>query len=708
MPRIYDVIVIGAGHAGCEAALAAARMGCDTLVLTMKLDHIALMPCNPSIGGPAKGHLAREVDALGGEMGRNTDKTFIQIRMLNTGKGPAVQALRAQSDKEMYAREMRRTLEGQEGLTVREALVTGIVPGGDWLEKGDGASPGFLAGHRDDMTGGPWGAGCDGVSPRFLAGHRNDISRGHRDDMNGGRRDGGLAGGGWIKLETESGEGYVGRTVVLTTGTSLAGKIIMGERAYTGGRAGEPAATEISGSLRRLGFVLGRHKTGTPPRLDARTIDFSKARIQPGSPTPLHFSFWGGDDSNMEFPAPNPVYPAPPESGWRPQMACYLVSTNPRTHELITSNLDRAPMFNGSIEGVGPRYCPSIEDKVVRFAHKESHGLFLEPEGWQTNEVYLQGANTSLPEDVQDAFVRSIAGLERAEILKHGYAIEYDFVLTDQIKATMETKAVPNLFLAGQVCGTSGYEEAAGQGIVAGINAALRVKGRGPMVLRRDQAYLGVMIDDLVTRDHFEPYRMLTSRAEHRLLLRQDNADLRLAPIGYDVGLLSEEQRRTVEEKRTRVSREMERLGKTYLPQDGSVDDQLAGFGLTPVRKAVTGLEFLRRPEVGYRTAIELGLGDEGLGEEEREQVEIEAKYQDYIERQGREVERIRKLEQRPIPPGLDYGEIKGLSNEARENLSRFAPLTVGQASRAPGVRSSDVSLLLVHLERRREGVKTR
>ena len=675
MTKIYDVIVIGAGHAGCEAALAAARMGCDTLVLTMKLDHIALMPCNPSIGGPAKGHLAREVDALGGEMGRNTDKTFIQIRMLNTGKGPAVQALRAQSDKEMYAREMRRILEAQEGLTVREALVTGIGVGGwEW---------------RGEVEG-------EGASPRFLAGHRNDIS-------NGGRNDGV---GGLIRLETKSGEGYVGRTVVLTTGTSLAGKIILGERAYTGGRAGEPAASEISESLKQLGFVLGRHKTGTPPRLDARTIDFSKAKIQPGSPIPLHFSFWGCNDTDLAYPTPNPVYPAPPESQWRPQMACYLVSTNPRTHELITANLDRAPMFNGSIEGVGPRYCPSIEDKVVRFAHKDSHGLFLEPEGWETNEVYLQGANTSLPEDVQDAFVRSIAGLEHAEILKYGYAIEYDFVLTDQINATMETKLVPNLFLAGQVCGTSGYEEAAGQGIVAGINAALRVKGRGPMVLRRDQAYLGVMIDDLVTRDHFEPYRMLTSRAEHRLLLRQDNADIRLAPIGYDVGLLSEDQYRTVEEKRSQVTREMERLSKTYLPQDGSIDPHLVSIGLTPVRKAVTGLEFLRRPEVGYQTAVELGLGDEGLGEEEREQVEIEAKYQDYIERQGREVERIRRLEQRPIPQDLDYREIKGLSNEARENLDRFVPLTVGQASRVPGVRTSDVSLLLVHLERGRERVK--
>ena len=697
MVKVYDVIVIGAGHAGCEAALAAARMGCDTLVLTMKLDHIALMPCNPSIGGPAKGQLAREVDALGGQMGRNTDKTFIQIRMLNTGKGPAVQALRAQSDKGLYASEMRRTLERQEGLTIREALVTGIRPGG-----GDGSR---LGGGDDGGLHGGRGAG---VSPRFLP-PRQAFSAGPRNDMKGRARtdtrveSGDDGRGGVIRLETKSGQDYLGRTVILTTGTSLAGKIIMGEMAYTGGRAGEPAATEISRSLRNLGFELGRHKTGTPPRLDARSINFEKARIQPGSPTPLHFSFWGYDDDNLSFPTPNPVYPRGPESGWRPQMACYLVSTNPQTHAVITANLDRAPMFNGSIEGVGPRYCPSIEDKVVRFAHKDSHGLFLEPEGWETNEVYLQGANTSLPEDVQEAFVRSIAGLERAEILKPGYAIEYDFVLTDQINATMESKLVSNLFLAGQVCGTSGYEEAAGQGIVAGINAALKVKGRAPLILRRDQAYLGVMIDDLVTRDHFEPYRMLTSRAEHRLLLRQDNADQRLAPIGYEVGLLSSDQYGMVEEKRERVARELGRLGGTYLPQDGSMDTRLESRGLAPVRKAVTTLEFLRRPEVDYDTALALGLGDRELNEECRSQVEIEAKYRDYIARQSREVERIQKLEQRPIPSGVDYGEVRGLSNEARDNLSKFLPLTVGQASRVPGVGTSDLSLLLVHLERRRD-----
>ena len=684
MVKVYDVIVIGAGHAGCEAALAAARMGCETLVLTMKLDHIALMPCNPSIGGPAKGHLAREVDALGGEMGRNTDKTFIQIRMLNTGKGPAVQALRAQSDKGLYASEMRRTLERQQGLTIRETLVTGIVP----TKVGEGASPRFLPPRRT-----------------FSAEPRNDMKGRARTDT---RIESGSDGrGGVIRLETKAGEDFLGKTVILTTGTSLAGKIIMGERAYTGGRAGEPAATEISRSLRNLGFELGRHKTGTPPRLDARSINFEKARIQPGSPTPLHFSFWGCNDESLSFPTPNPVYPRGPESGWRPQMACYLVNTNPKTHAVITANLDRAPMFNGSIEGVGPRYCPSIEDKVVRFAHKDSHGLFLEPEGWETNEVYLQGANTSLPEDVQEAFVRSIAGLERAEILKPGYAIEYDFVLTDQINATMESKPVPNLFLAGQVCGTSGYEEAAGQGIMAGINAALKAKGRAPLILRRDQAYLGVMIDDLVTRDHFEPYRMLTSRAEHRLLLRQDNADQRLAPIGYEVGLLSAEQYGMVEEKRERVERELGRLGGMYLPQDGSMDTHLKSRGLAPVRKAVTTLEFLRRPEVDYDTTLALGLGDRALDEECRSQVEIEAKYQDYIARQSREVERIRKLEKRPIPSSVDYGEVRGLSNEARENLSKFLPLTVGQASRVPGVGTSDLSLLLVHLERGRDKART-
>ena len=513
----------------------------------------------------------------------------------------------------------------------------------------------------------------------------------------------GVGGYGWRR---SLGRGMLVRTVVLTTGTSLAGKIIMGERAYTG-RAGGGAGCHgnievIAGAW----ICLGRHKTGTPPVLDARSIDFEKALIQPGSPTPLHFSFWGCDDESLRFPsAPTQSIPRGPSRGGGSQMACYLVSTkceDPRgDNEQPGPGADVQRVYRGGRATVLP-----VNRGQGGEVHKDSHGLFLEPEGWETNEVYLQGANTSLPEDVQEAFVRSIAGLERAEILKPGYAIEYDFVLTDQINATMESKLVPNLFLAGQVCGTSGYEEAAGQGIVAGINAALKVKGRKPLILRRDQAYLGVMIDDLVTRDHFEPYRMLTSRAEHRLLLRQDNADQRLAPIGYEVGLLGTDQYRMVEEKRERVARELGRLGGTYLPQDGSMDAWLESRGLAPVRKAVTAAEFLRRPEVDYNTALALGLGDWELNEECRSQVEIEAKYREYIARQSREVERIRRLEEQPISGDVDYSEVRGLSNEAKDNLGKFLPVTVGQASRVPGVGTSDISLLLVHLERKRDRVK--
>lgn len=631
---MYDVIVIGGGHAGCEAALAAARVGSRTLLLTMNLDTVALMPCNPSIGGPAKGHLVREIDALGGEMARNIDKTFIQIRILNVGKGPAVQALRAQADKKQYGLAMRKTLEQQDGLDIKQALVEALILKGRVLE-----------------------------------------------------------------VKTNLGGVYKGRTVVLTTGTSLAGRIIVGEVSFSGGRAGEYAAIGLSQSLRALGLTLGRLKTGTPPRLDARTIDFSKTVIQPGSQVPLHFSFRANETSRM-FPPPNPIYPQAQPSSWRPQLPCYLVYTNSKTHEVIRSNLHRAPLFTGLIHGVGPRYCPSIEDKVVRFADKPSHGLFLEPEGWETNEVYVQGANTSLPEDVQLAMLRTIPALERAEMIRVGYAIEYDYVPPSQIRASLESKLIPGLFLAGQINGTSGYEEAAGQGLIAGINAALKVQGKPPLILHRDQAYIGVMIDDLVTRELNEPYRLFTSRAEYRLLLRQDNADLRLTPLGYELGLISRERYKAVERKRQAAAEELGRLTKTYLSPGEKLASQLSQYGLPRVGRSVSALEFLRRPEVSYQTLLSLGLGVLDIGPEIIEQVEIEAKYQGYIKKQRDEVERIRRLEERHIPQGFDYDSIAGFRYEAQQKLKEFQPQTLGQASRLEGVTPADIAILMVHLER--------
>ena len=614
MEKTYDVIVIGAGHAGCEAALAAARMGCHTLLLTLNLDNVALMPCNPSIGGPAKGHLVREIDALGGEMGRNIDKTFIQIRMLNTGKGPAVQALRAQADKKLYGLSMKYTLERQPNLDLKQALVEEIT--------------------RELTEEGEW----------------------------------------VLKVRTNLDWVYQGKTVVLTTGTSLAGRVIVGEKSFAAGRAGEFAAYGLSDSLRRLGFTLGRLKTGTPPRIDARTIDFSETIIQPGSPTPLYFSFTPPQEL-LSFPPPNPVYPQAEPTPWRPQLPCYLVYTNPTTHEIIRANVHRAPLFTGLIQGIGPRYCPSIEDKIVRFADKSRHPLFLEPEGWETSEVYLQGGNTSLPEDVQVALVRSIPALRHAELIRVGYAIEYDYVPPSQILASLETKLIPGLFLAGQINGTTGYEEAAGQGLIAGINAALKVKGKPPLILRRDQAYLGVMIDDLVTRELTEPYRLLTSRAEYRLLLRQDNADLRLTRIGYEVGLVPRSRYEEVENKRDLIVEELKRLRKTGAE------------------------EYLRRPEVNYEKLISLRMGRPDLPPECRQEVEIEVKYRGYIERQLSEVERMRRMEERRID-FLDYDSIPGLRFEARQKLKQFRPQTLGQASRIDGVTPADIAVLLIHLRR--------
>lgn len=614
----YEVIVVGAGHAGCEAALAAARMGRLTLLLNMSLDGMAVMSCNPSIGGLAKGHLVREIDALGGEMAKNIDATGIQFRVLNTRKGPAVRAGRAQADKQLYRLRMKRVLEQQENLHVKQGEVTGL-----YLES---------------------------------------------DELRG--------------VDTRSGIRFIGKTVILTTGTFMRGLIHIGLIHYAGGRAGDLPSMGLSDQLKDLGFDVGRLKTGTPARLDGRTIDFHRLEAQYSDSPPVPFSF-------------------STECITMPQVPCYIAYTNSRTHEIIRSGLDRSPLYAGVIEGIGPRYCPSIEDKVVRFPDKDRHQTFIEPEGLDTVEYYPSGMSTSLPIDVQSAFYRSMEGLERVEIMRPAYGIEYDYVNPIQLHATLETKLVRNLFHAGQINGTSGYEEAAGQGLLAGINAALIVQGKQPIMLGRHESYIGVMVDDLVTLGTKEPYRMFTSRAEYRLLLREDNADMRLREIGYRVGLVNELTYKSFCQKREHVAEELKRIRTTKIALTPDEQEWCQRNGCPDIQKGTTLEQLMRRPGIGYEQLIEVDPMVTDVPRAVCEQVEVQVKYQGYIERQFEQIERMRKQEELKIPGEIDYGTISGLTSEVREKLERFRPDTLGQAARIQGITPAAIAILAVTLKSR-------
>lgn len=626
LKEVCDVCVVGAGHAGCEAALACARLGFETVIFTVSVDSIALMPCNPNVGGTSKGHLVREIDALGGEMGKNIDKTFIQSKMLNSSKGPAVHSLRAQADKAEYSRAMRKVLENQDHLTIKQAEVCELL-----------------------------------VEETAVSSQRQKKI---------------------VGVKTFTGTVYECRAVILCTGTYLKARCLCGEAITYTGPNGLQAANHLTDSLLSLGIEMRRFKTGTPARMDRRSLDFSKMEEQFGDEKIIPFSF-STDPDEVQID----------------QISCYLTYTNERTHDIIRANLDRSPIYAGIIEGTGPRYCPSIEDKVVKFSDKDRHQVFIEPEGLHTNEMYVSGMSSSLPEDVQLAMYRTVPGLEHCKIVRNAYAIEYDCIDPKQLYPTLEFKAIEGLFSGGQFNGSSGYEEAAAQGLIAGINASLFLQGREQIVLDRSQAYIGVLIDDLVTKENFEPYRMMTSRAEYRLLLRQDNADLRLRQIGYEVGLVSEETYQAVLLKKKKIEEEIRRLKGTIVGASGKIQNFLTCHGSAPLKTGVSMAELICRPELTYEMLSEIDVERKPLPADVTEQVEIEIKYEGYIDRQLKQVEHYKKMEKRKIPADLDYNEVGSLRLEARQKLIAYQPISVGQASRISGVSPADISVLLVYLE---------